>query len=282
MSENNNKIKNIIEENNIFFIGRIAGIELLTAYDVLNNNIIDLHEDLRQLQDNAGIYVKDRDSLKLYVDKLIKSYKECTAIAKWPIIGDVYKETGQGQQLILEMYPNIPRINARELEPYYFSETDSWMTKMEGKRILIIHPFIETIRKQLTNLDKIFPNRSWFKDSSFIFLKPPITYAKNHLNIDWQDHYNNFIKEIDKNQDYYDIALIACGGYGMLVAEYIYKECKKSSMYIGGALQLFFGIIGKRWFTNKEVMSFVNDEWIRPIKEDRPPNYQIIEKGCYW
>lgn len=276
-------IKSIIEHNTIFFIGRIAGIELLTAYDVLNNNMMDIPEDLRQLQDNAGIYVKDKDSLKVYVDKLIKSYKSCTAIAKWPTVGDVYKETGQGQQLVLEMYSDIPRINARDLEPYYFSEQESWMSKLGGKRILIIHPFIETIRKQVPNMDRIFPNRDWFKDCSFIFLKPPITYAKNHGQKDWQEPYKEFIEQLNKiDRDNYDIALVACGGYGMLVAEHIYKECKKSVIYIGGALQLFFGIIGKRWFTNKEIMELVNDDWIRPVKEDRPPNYQIIEKGCYW
>ncbi len=276
-------IKSIIESNNIFFIGRIAGIELLTAYDVTNKNEHDLPEDLRQLQDNAGIYVKDHDSLQIYVDKLIKSYKSCSIIAKWPTIGDVYKETGQGQNIILNMYPDIPRINARELEPYYFPSEKSWMSQMQGKRILIIHPFIETIQKQVLNIDRIFPNRNWFKDSSFIFLKPPITYAKNHGQKDWQESYNEFIKQLDRiDGDTYDIALVACGGYGMLVSEHIYKECRKSVIYIGGALQLFFGIIGKRWFTNKEVMTLVNDDWIRPVKEDRPPNYQIIEKGCYW
>lgn len=275
-------IKSIIESNTIFFIGRIAGIELLTAYDVLNNNELDLPEDLRQLQDNAGIYVKDRDSLNVYISSLIKSYKETTVIAKWPTEGNVFKETGQGQNLILKMYPDIPRINAMELEPYYFSDSQSWMPQLEGKRILVIHPFIETIKKQINKLDKIFPNKSWFKGCSFIFLKPPVTCAKNHNNKDWQESFQEFIKEVDKIEGTYDIALAACGGYGMLVAEYIYKKHQKSIIYVGGALQLFFGILGKRWFTNKEIMALVNDEWVRPVKEDRPPNYQMIEKGCYW
>jgi hypothetical protein len=180
------------------------------------------------------------------------------------------------------MYPDIPRINARELEPYYSIDSESWMSKMQGKKILIIHPFIETIKKQIPKLDKIFPGKDWFKDCNFVFLKSPITCAKNHQNINWQESYNKFINELNMVSEEYDIALIACGGYGMLVSEYIYSNHKKSVIYVGGALQLFFGIIGKRWFTNKEVMSLVNDFWVRPNKEDKPPNYQLIEKGCYW
>ena len=56
----------------------------------------------------------------------------------------------------------------------------------------------------------------------------------------------------------------------------------KSVIYIGGALQLFFGVIGKRWFTNKGIMKLVNDEWIRPLQEDKPGNFVRVEKGCYW
>ena len=55
-----------------------------------------------------------------------------------------------------------------------------------------------------------------------------------------------------------------------------------SVMYIGGALQLFFGIIGKRWFTNKDILKLMNDEWIRPLSDDKPANFIKVEKGCYW
>ena len=80
----------------------------------------------------------------------------------------------------------------------------------------------------------------------------------------------------------FDIALVAAGGYGMLIADFIFTELKKSVMYIGGALQLFFGIIGKRWFDNNEILEMMNDNWIRPDNEDKPANFVKVEKGCYW
>ena len=91
-----------------------------------------------------------------------------------------------------------------------------------------------------------------------------------------------FQQLVKRRKSDFDIALVAAGGYGMLVADYIFKEMNKSVMYIGGALQLFFGVIGKRWFDNKEILKMVNDDWIRPNKEDKPDNFTRVEKGCYW
>jgi len=64
----------------------------------------------------------------------------------------------------------------------------------------------------------------------------------------------------------------------MLLADYIFTEKKKQVIYIGGALQLFFGIIGKRWFDNREILTIMNDNWVRPNKE-RPANCQRVRRG---
>lgn len=285
MNINNNQIiKELISSNKTFFIGRIAGVELQTAYDLYNNNVIDLEDDIKILENNAGIFTKNIESVKKYVNSLINSYDSCSLIADWEITGEVFSFTGKGQQLILNRTPNIPKINARYLEPYYFEDIESWMPELSGKNILIIHPFINTFQRQIENLDKIFPNRNWFKNCKLQFIKPPMTLANNHKGIDWEEHYNIFLdelKDLQQNQNF-DIALVACGGYGMLVSEFIFKNLQRSVIYIGGALQLFFGVLGKRWFTNQEILNLTNDYWIRPDKSDKPENFTKVEKGCYW
>jgi ribulose 1,5-bisphosphate synthetase/thiazole synthase len=105
-----------------------------------------------------------------------------------------------------------------------------------------------------------------------------MTLAGNHQGKDWKVHYDQFITELDQIKEY-DIALVAAGGYGMLIADYIYTQ-KKQVLYIGGALQIFFGIIGKRWFENKEILAMMNDYWVRP--KERPDNCLRVERGCYW
>lgn len=266
-------IKSVIESNKPFFIGRIAGCELKVAYHFLKGDFMDTVNEIRELENNAGILTKTNDSLTLYVKKLVESYKNCTVIAEWDISGKVFLHTGIGQKLITDMTPNIPKIDAIALEPYYFK--DSWMSALKGKKILIVHPFSNTFSKQINK--KIFPDRKWFEDCEFQFIQPPLTLAGNHQDKDWQEHFHNFTESFERKD--YDIALVAAGGYGMLIADYIFKS-GKSVIYVGGALQIFFGVIGKRWFDNKDILKLVNDDWVRP--EDKPTNFTRVEKGCYW
>ena len=264
-------IKQQIQSNLPIFIGRIAGVELQVAYQA--QYYYPQPHLIQELENNAGIKVKDSTSLLLYVDMLIKAYDHCTCIAEWD--GKVAEITGKGQELIRKRTPHIYKIQAPQLEPYYYK--DSWMPALKGKRVLIVHPFVTTIQQQLPNLKEIFPC-SWFEECTFVFAKPPMTLAGNHQGKDWKEHYDQFITELDKITDY-DIALVAAGGYGMLIADYIYTQ-KKQVLYIGGALQVFFGIIGKRWFENKEILAIMNDYWVSP--KERPDNYARVERGCYW
>jgi hypothetical protein len=282
LHKDNLYIKSLIESTKPFFIGRIAGVELKVAYKIITNQRQDIDHDLVELERNAGIHITTLTSLQAYAEALTNSYKSCTGIAEWELTGKVFALTGIGQEFITRLTPTIPKINARALEPYYFQ--DSWMEALKGKRILIVHPFIKTLQKQISNFRNIFPGRKWFEDCEFVFAQPPLTLAGNHREKDWQEHYTIFIehlKNLTTNTEF-DIALVAGGGYGMLIADFIFRNLGKSTIYVGGALQLFFGVIGKRWFDNKEILQLVNDDWIRPVNEDKPPNFIKVEKGCYW
>ena len=256
----------------------------MAAYNQHEGDPFELPSNIAELENNAGIHVTDYESLRSYTTQLIKAYEHCTHIAEWELTGQVYAKTGKGQDFIARRYPLIPKLLTRSLEPYYTPPSDhSWMQSIKGKRILIIHPFVKTIEQQLTVLRDVFPNRSWFEDCTFTVVAPPQTLAGNHLNQSWDIHYNAFIAQLTPTaESYFDVALVAAGGYGMLIADMIYTKMGKSVMYIGGALQLFFGIIGRRWFENKDIMSIVNDAWIRPISSDKPMGCGKVEKGCYW
>ena len=68
----------------------------------------------------------------------------------------------------------------------------------------------------------------------------------------------------------------------MITSNYIFKELNSSVMYIGGALQLFFGILGNRWENNEYVKKNKNDYWIKPLECDKPKRTELCENGCYW
>jgi len=279
VKKDNLYIKGIIESNKPFFIGRIAGCELKVAYFYQKGDVLDIIDELKELENNAGIYTKNSDSLAEYTSRLIQSYDHCTVIAEWPTLGKVFAHTGSGQEFISTRTPQIAKIDAIALEPYYFE--DNWMSALKGKRILIVHPFYKTFSKQVPNLKKVFPEKSWFEDCDIQFIQPPLTLAGNHGDRDWQEHLQLFLESLRGLKEF-DIALVAAGGYGMLVSDFIFKDLGKSVMYVGGALQIFFGVIGKRWFENKEILKMTNDDWIRPLSDDKPNNFTRVEKGCYW
>ena len=269
-------IKKAIYGGTPFFIGRITDIELRTAFDLRHGNPI--KQDQIDLENNAGIHVQHMNSLNTYVQRFIQAYEHCTHIAEWDKGGAMYRAVGHGQEWIAKRTLRTPKINAQNLEPYYFQ--DSWMSALKGKRILIIHPFAASFQKQSSKFADLFPNRSWFEDCTFIFVKPPMTIAGNHGGKDWQEHLEGFFKQLEGVG--FDIALVAAGGYGMLIADHIYTNLKRSAIYIGGALQLFFGVIGKRWFDHPVIIKLVNDHWIRPSQEERPLHHTKVERGCYW
>jgi hypothetical protein len=270
------EIRQALRSSEPCFIGRIAGIELQTVHD-LQENPKEVHRDLLELENNAGIHINSSESLHTYCRQLLTAYDHCTHIAEWDKTGKVYAITGRGQELIAKRTPHIPKFHARHLEPYY--EPPSWMTELKGKRILIVHPFIVTLQSQVPHLKELFPH-PWFEDCTFEFVKPPLTLAGNHGGVDWQIQMQPCLEMIQ--QTTFDVALVAAGGYGMLISDFIYTEMKKSVLYIGGALQLFFGVIGKRWFENKEILKIMNDSWVRPNVADKPPQHTKVEKGCYW
>jgi hypothetical protein len=45
----------------------------------------------------------------------------------------------------------------------------------------------------------------------------------------------------------FDVALVSCGAWGPLVQAFLKQQLGASSVYLGGALQLHFGIWGQRW-----------------------------------
>lgn len=264
-----------IEDNHHFHISRLGGHEC---------DVIATMQNQPALESNSGIRCTTSESLQRYVESCKKSYASCTLICDWD-----KKKTANcythGQDYILDhVIPHhIPRCNAVGLSVFEYFDDYNWLQGLKGKSILIISPFVQTIKKQLLVQDKLFTGKQydWFYDCTFSFVIPPVTLAGNHQNKEWYEHYEGLIERIQISQleNDFEVALVSCGGYGIPICGFIYNELQRSAIYMGGALQIIFGIMGGRWeYTNK----FINEYWVRPSEEERPPNYKSIEGGCYW
>ena len=167
----------------------------------------------------------------------------------------------------------------RCMEPWYDGEP--WTRALKGKKVLVIHPFAETINKQMLCRDRIFPGTEILPDCKVMTLKAVQTVAGqvDDRFTTWFDALDYMYNEA-MNFDF-DIALIGCGAYGFPLAAKI-KEAGKQAVHMGGMLQVLFGIKGKRWDNDPIVSKFYNDYWVRPSENEKPQKSSMVENGCYW
>jgi hypothetical protein len=95
----------------------------------------------------------------------------------------------------------------------------------------------------------------------------------------WRDAVDKLEREVVATGA--NVALIGCGGLGMILGARL-KRRGISAIILGGAVQVLFGIKGKRWATHDVISKFWNANWVWPAADEIPGGAQFVEGGCYW
>lgn len=171
----------------------------------------------------------------------------------------------------------------RSMEPYYFMGQELWTQALRGKRVLVIHPFDRTIRQQYQKRELLFADPNVLPEFELHTMRAvqTIVGTKDDRFDCWFDALDYMVEEALKIP--FDIALIGCGAYGLPLACKL-KRAGKQAIHIGGATQILFGIIGRRWEQNsKEISVLFNEYWVRPSQEETPEHKEKNEfGGAYW
>lgn len=161
-----------------------------------------------------------------------------------------------------------------------------WSIALEGKKVLVVHPFSETIKQQYARREKLFSNNKILPKFELNTLKAVQGLVGEQTGFkDWFEALQYMKDEIDKID--YDICLLGCGAYGFPLAAHC-KRMGKQAIHLGGVLQLLFGIKGKRWetediyLTKYRYIDYYNEYWVRPSNSERPQQAEKVEGGCYW
>ena len=169
-------------------------------------------------------------------------------------------------------------IYLKTLEPFWFDRP--WSSALEGKRVLVIHPFEETIRQQYEKRKELFKDPQVLPEFDLITLKAVQSIGgKSDKFSSWFDALEWMYQQamaID-----FDIALIGCGAYGFPLAAKI-KNAGKMAIHMGGVTQLLFGIKGGRWDARPGYVSLYNENWCRPSSAEKPKDASQVENACYW
>lgn len=232
---------------------------------------------INQMHKWSGFFPSDITYIEEYCELFLNDIPEVDILGSW-----------LSAEKIFESYMNCTKVQLRLLEPFW--SNISWTQALKNKKVLVIHPFAETIQSQYSKRNNLF-EKNILPNFTLITLKAVQTIAGNKSEYNtWFEALEFMKSEIDKID--YDICLIGCGAYGFHLAAHV-KRSGKKAFHLGGALQLLFGIIGKRWedptygvsewgIPIGTYSSLINNFWVRPNENELPRNAQLVEGACYW
>lgn len=270
-------------------IARFGDVELLTTvnYQYIQKKEKDLigyikgeHPEwwwdpflVKRMRRNAGFFSNDKENLSRFCRILIEKMPLVDILGSW-IPSEVYFE---------KELENARKVDLYTLDPYF--ATQPWTRALAGKKVLVVHPFAETIRTQYAKRKHLFANPDILPDFELKTIKAVQSIGGNDNGFKtWFDALNSMQKQIDSED--YDICLLGCGAYGFLLAAHV-KEQGKKAFHLGGALQLLFGIRGARWedpayHPQYPYYTLMNEYWVRAGEKERPAAAKQVEGGCYW
>lgn len=229
-------------------------------------------EVLKGLCSNAGFFPNDINFGKKYFHLMKEDMKEIDILCSY-----IYGEK------CVSGYLDCKRV---DLDGFYapFMWKNPWTKILKDKKVLVVHPFVDSIRYQYeNNRTKLFENPDVlpkFKELLTVKAVQTIADQKDERFETWFDALDYMKDEISKLD--FDIALIGCGAYGMCLAAHV-KRMGKQAVHLAGWTQMLFGVYGSRWLKDQPQYSkFINDYWIRPLESEKPKGAEKVENGCYW
>lgn len=262
-----------------FLAGRFGSTELLNMRSFDFGGFIGQKYDksfhFNHLCEWSGFFPHDISLLPRFVNEMKSACKELDFLAVWfQAFEDYYIKK--------IMHPDLQISYLLDFEPW--AGNVHWSAALKGKKVLIIHPFENTIQNQYQKRELLFPETDILPEFEIHTLKAVQTLAGtvDSRFTTWFDALEWMYEEAMKMD--FDIAIIGCGAYGLPLAAKI-KKSGKQAIHLAGATQLLFGIKGKRWEEN-DAFAYVrkrfNENWVYPGQEDKLVNGNAVEGGCYW
>lgn len=219
---------------------------------------------------NSGLFPVDETSLEEFVSIYKSLMPEIDILLSW-LKGEAH--------LASRDYLNPSRTNLYifDCEPYFY--TEPWTLSLRDKKVLVVHPFEDSIKDQYLKRNSLFKHEV-LPAFDLITVKA-VQSIKGHSTdfISWFEALA-YMKAQVASCDF-DVALIAAGSYGLPLAAYI-KSLGKKALHLGGFLQLFFGIRGRRWELSSNHSNLINEHWKFPYEHEYPKNYNKLDHGSYW
>tara|TARA_R110000868_G_scaffold20682_3_gene87181 strand:- start:2908 stop:3858 length:951 start_codon:yes stop_codon:yes gene_type:complete len=281
----NNLIYNILNSDNPCMIGRFGSNELNCVHNYLaikngDRNIISFIKGntmqwwwnknmLKLMQRNAGFFPATPENAERFSELILQDMQELDVLGSWLNQEKAFTRT----------LKNVKRVVLEDLEPFF--SDNPWTKALEGKKVLVVHPFSETIESQYKKRELLFEN-NLLPAFELITIKAVQSIGGENTEYkDWFEAFDGMKKQIEATD--FDICILGCGAYGFPLAAHV-KRMGKKAVHLGGVTQILFGVIGSRWenFVFWPYMNLFNEHWVRPEDIEKPINANQVEGACYW
>lgn len=285
----NRVIYNAIIEGKPFWAGRFGGTEMNMIYQQL---LYRMHPEkdareaaVKQLCMLSGFFPNDIFLAERFVDLMLEDCGQIDLLAEWRRYMEDY--------IYVKYQPNTMLTQLYHIEPWNMyrhpnSKIKPWSAALKGKKVLVVHPFEQSIKEQYEKnrehiFERIYNAEDVLPQFELITLKAVQTLAgeEDARFKTWFDALDWMIEQC--RQIEFDVAIIGCGAYGFPLAAEI-KRMGKIAIHLGGVTQIMFGIIGSRWEVEYPdfYRNVVNKYWVRPQETERITNANTVESACYW
>lgn len=231
------------------------------------------------MQTNAGFFPATEENLMKFGEMMVEDSKQVDILGSW---------LPDEETMIAGFKLDLTKVTLLSLEPYW--SKNPWSRILEGKKVLVVHPFASLIERQYEE------KREALFDDKQVLPKFELKTIKAVQSIGGDCQFENWFEALDSMKAQmdatdYDIVLLGCGAYGFPLAAHA-KRMGKQAVHLGGALQLLFGIRGKRWDNpdygiqefgkQNTYKTLFNSSWVYPSPGFAPQNAAQVEGGCYW
>lgn len=217
-------------------IARFGAVELECVVNYLgvrNKNILNYiqgkgepwwwtNSTLQHMCNNAGFFSISDKNLRKFSELMMQDMPLVDILASWL----------QDESRFERELSNTYKIWLEYLNPYRSEKP--WSRALEGKKVLVVHPFVDSIQKQYKKRTLLHKHPQTLPDFDLKTIKAVqgIGGICNDGFKDWFDAFEYMKAEIDKSD--YDICILGCGAYGFPLAAHV-KRMGKKAIHMGGS-----------------------------------------------
>jgi len=271
-------ISRAIKESIPYAMGKIGGCETRSLFYADSLFQLDWPYSMswlkyaKQLYLQAGVFPVEKGAFYefacLYRERVLPMMNYLFLWQSW------HKET-----LLAKQHARSALFSTGGLLPEFIQ--DSWLKSLHGKRVLVVSPFAETIKRQYPKRKDIWRSiPGLLPECDLHTLKCPLhSHLVPPAHASWMATLEFLCGQCDALE--YDVLIAGAGAWGLPLATHA-KSRGKVGVHMGGTTQMVFGIKGGRWDQWGEQMHFYNEHWIYPSEEETPQGVEQIEGACYW